>query len=123
MSQGEYTFRHQQGAKGYYGIVRLEVTTSEGRGLTIAFDEKAALDWRIGVQFGITYGWEIFTSRQPNGKRLDVRVLEITGQAVDTTNLLIAFVAANALWKALEWTPPKPPAFDPKTGCFTFSKY
>jgi hypothetical protein len=63
------------------------------------------VDWRIGVQFGITYGWEVFINRQPDGKRLDVQVLQITGQAVDTINLLIAFVAANALWKALEWTP------------------
>jgi hypothetical protein len=123
MAQEEFTLIQQVGGKGYYGKVRLGVDTADSVGITIHLDETSGNDWRVGAEFGIVYGWEIYRRHQPKVKGLSVRVLEITGKVIDTTNLVIAFVAANALWKALVWTPPKPPVFDPKTGFFSFSKY
>jgi hypothetical protein len=51
-----------------------------------------------------------------------VRVLHIGGHAVDTTNVVIAFVAAQATYKALGVEPTKKPEFDANTGNFTFPK-
>src|SRR5262249_44560392 len=108
--------------KGYYGKVHLEVQSQDTSGCIVNFIDKCDLYWRVGVEFGIVHGWELWQSHQSHRRGLFVKVLEVTGQMVDTNNLVIAFVAAYALWKALGWTPPKPPSFDPKTGCFTFAK-
>lgn len=123
MRQGEFVLIQQAGSKGYYGEVRLQVELLDQRGCDIQFDTSCIEEWRIGVEFGIVYGWELFQRSHPERKGLSVKVLKIKGQFADTTNLVMAFVSANALWKALEWLPPKPPSFDPKTGVFSFSKY
>lgn len=123
MKHGEFTLIQQLGSKGYYGKVRLAVDPVDTLSVVIDFDEACGHDWHTGAQFGVIYGWELYRRSQPLMKGLKVRVLEITGKPADTTNLVIAFVASHALWKALEWSPLKPPTFDPKSGCFTFSKY
>ncbi len=123
MRQGEFTLFQQVGGKGYYGKVRLECEPLDHPECIIKFDTCCSPEWRIGTEFGIMYGWELFRRSCPEIKGLSVRVLEIRGQFADTTNLVMAFVSANALWKALDWLPPKPPSLDPKTGTFTFSKY
>jgi hypothetical protein len=123
MNKGEYTLKQQMGSKGYFGMVRLVQSQHDSPGLTIVFDDKCSSEWRIGVEFGITHAWEIFARTQSGRRDMRVCVLETMGQTVDTSNLVMAFVSANALWNALGWVPPKPPAFDPKTGCFTFSKF
>lgn len=113
----------QIGSKGYFGKIRLAVEPVNSMTITVAFDETYCQDWRIGTEFGIVYGWELYRRSQPVMKGLRVQVVEICGKPADTTNLVVAFVAAHALWDALEWAPPKAPVFDPKGGCFTFSKY
>lgn len=122
MNEGEYTLQHQRGAKGYYGKIRLRVTSQDGSGLGIHFQEQCPLNWRIGVAFGIMYGWERLQRELCQTNGLTVEVLEVTGQPVDTNNLVMAFVSANALWNALGWSPSEPPVFDLQTGCFTFPK-
>ena len=123
MRQGEHALTQQVGSKGYYGEVRLAVDLRDDPGYAIDFDRACVPEWKVGVEFGIVYGWELFRRNCPGAKGLSVKVLEIKGKPADTSNLVIAFVSANALWKALEWTPPKLPTLDPKTGYFTFSKY
>ena len=54
----------------------------------------------------------------PKGGR--VRVLNIAGHEVDTNNVVIAFVAAQALCNALGIQPTKQPVFDRDTGTFSF---
>jgi hypothetical protein len=123
MKEGEYTLIRQSGSKGYYGTVRLAVGALDSVSMSIDFAETCGHDWRIGTQFGLMYGWELYRRSLPETKGLKVRVHEIAGKPADTTNLVMAYVAACALWEALEWSPPKPPVFDADGGSFTFSKY
>ena len=116
MKQGEHTLVQQIGSKGYYGKVRLGVESVDPVCISVDFDAMCGQDWRIGTTLRIVYAWDLYRRSHTDTNGLDVRVLEITGKPADSTNLVVAFVAANALWKALEWTPPKPPVFDPKQG-------
>jgi hypothetical protein len=119
---GEYTLQDQRGAKGYYGKVRLEVAPQDTPGIRIRFVEKCDPIWRTGIELGITYGWELWQREQGQLKGINVEVVEVTGQMVDTNSIVMAFVAANAFWKGLDWVASRPPTFDAKTGCFTFPK-
>jgi hypothetical protein len=58
MSQGEYTLQQQRGAKGYYGKIRFVVQPQETSDCSVRYAETCALRWRIGIDFGVTYGWE-----------------------------------------------------------------
>jgi len=113
----------QVGAKGYFGEVTVETEPAEDNGeVTVDFDPSIPQQWKTGASFGIEYVLEHITKRTvfPNGGR--VRVLYIRGHAVDTNNVVIAFVAANAMYKALGVSPTKKPEFDKNTGIFTFPK-
>jgi hypothetical protein len=113
----------QVGSKGYFGKVVLEAEPAKQEGeVTIDFDPEQADRWRIGAMFGIDYVLEHIDKRKvfPKGGR--VRVHYIGGHEVDTNNVVIAFVAANALLKALSVEPTKRPEFDEETGVFRFPK-
>jgi hypothetical protein len=111
----------QVGSRGYYGKITVElVATDDGSDVTVEFAPNVGTLWRPGAAFGIHYVLDRVAKRKffPNGGK--VRVTSITGHAVDTTNLVIAFVAARALYKALGIQPTKPPQFDEQTGVFGF---
>jgi hypothetical protein len=121
---GEHTLQHQRGAKGYYGKIRLQVSNRDSTGIinSINFIEECEPNWKTGIEFGIVHAWEVWQRHQPNLQGVQVEVLEVGGQMVDTSSMIMAFVAANAFWKAVNWAVPTPPVFDPKSSSFTFSK-
>ncbi len=123
MGRGEDKFAVQIGPRGYFGKVAVEAAPEDRGGeVTVDFDPSVPDEWKSGASFGIGYVLEHITTQTlfPNGGR--VRVLSIGGHSVDTTNVVIAFVAANALYKALGMQPTKKPEFDRNTGSFTFPK-
>jgi hypothetical protein len=113
----------QVGSKGYFGKVTVEAEPLEGNGeVAVDFEPTIPKRWRSGASFGIEYVLENIAKRKlfPKGGR--IRVLYIGGHEVDTNNVVIAFVAAGALLKALGIQPSKQPSFDEKTGSFSFPK-
>ena len=86
------------------------------------FDPNTSSRWQSGAMFGVSYVLDHVSKRKlfPKGGRF--RVLCIGGHDVDTNNVVIAYVAANALYKALGVQPKKQPHFDENTGAFTFPK-
>jgi hypothetical protein len=123
MGRGEDRLATQVGPKGYFGKVTVEAEPTESGGaVTVDFDSSISEKWKSGASFGIEYVLEHISTRTlfPNGGR--VRVVSIGGHPVDTNNVVIAFVAANALYKALGVQPTKKPEFDKDTGTFTFPK-
>jgi hypothetical protein len=123
MGRGEDKLAAQIGPKGYFGKVTVEAEQVDGDGeVTVDFDPTNAKRWRSGASFGVEYVLEHITKRKlfPKGGR--VRVVYIEGHEVDTNNVVIAFVAAHALYKALGVEPAKRPAFDENTGVFSFPK-
>lgn len=123
MGHGEFKIADQVGPKGYFGKVTLEAEATENQGaITVNFDETNAADWQSGAAFGIEYVLEHIAKRElfPNGGR--VRVSSIKGHAVDTNNVVIAYVSAMALLKALGVEPSKRPDFNKESGVFVFPK-
>jgi hypothetical protein len=123
MVRGEDKLAIQVGAIGYFGKVTVESEPEDRDGEVIVdFDPSVPDEWKSGASFGVDYVLEHIATRThfPNGGR--VRVLSIGGHPVDTNNVVIAFVAANALYKALGILPTMKPEFDKNTGTFTFPK-
>jgi hypothetical protein len=123
MGRGEDKLATQVGAKGYFGNVAVEAEPIDGNGeVTVEFDAAVSPRWQSGASFGIDYVLDHVAKRQlfPKGGRVHVR--HIHGHEVDTNNVVIAFVAANALCKALGVEPKKRPTFDQATGVFSFPK-
>jgi hypothetical protein len=123
MGHGENKLATQVGAKGYFGKVTVEAKTVDGDGeVTVDFAEAIPEQWKSGASFGIQYVLEHVTKRKLFPKGGIVRVLFIEGHEVDTNNVVIAFVAAHALYNALGVQPTKQPEFDASKGTFTFPK-
>ena len=123
MRLAEETLAVQVGLKGYSGKVAVEPELVDGDGeVDVDFEPTNSKRWRSGASFGIQYVLEHVSKRKlfPKGGR--VRVLSIGGHEVDTNNVVIAFVAAHALAKAIGVQPRKLPAFDKDTGIFSFPK-
>ncbi len=123
MGRGEDKLAVQVGPRGFYAKVAVEAEPLAGDGdVTVDFDPSISEEWKSGASFGIDYVLEQIATRSlfPAGGR--VRVLSIAGHAVDTNRVVIAFVAANALCKALGVQSAKKPEFDKNAGTFTFPK-
>jgi hypothetical protein len=123
MSIGEFKLVKQIGPKGFFGKVVLEVEPADNDGaVAVEFDPNNANRWTTGAEFGIDYVLEHIAKRNifPKGGR--IRVSRIDWHEVDTNSVVIAYVAAHALLRALEVNPPKQPGFDEATGSFFFPK-
>ena len=119
---GDYSLQYQRGAKGYYGKIFLEVNFLKTQGIKVQFRENCDSNWRIGIEFGIKYGWEQYQNEQQSIGGTLVEIIEVSWQMVDSNSIVMAYVTANAFWKAINWLPKKPIYFDQKTGSFSFSK-
>lgn len=123
MGHGEDKLAMQIGQKGYYGQVTVEAQLVDGDGaVDVDFAPTTSERWRSGAAFGIQYVLDHIAKRKLFPKGGVVRVLQIAGHEVDTNNVVIAFVAAQALCKALGVQPTKCPVFDKDTGIFSFPK-
>lgn len=123
MSRGEEKLAIQVGQKGYFGkvVVEVEFADREDNEVIVKFEGTLPLRWRSGALFGVHCVLEHVKQKLfPKGGY--IRILCIDGKEVDTSNVVIAFVAAHALYKALDIQPVKPPVFDQEAGTFIFPK-
>ena len=86
------------------------------------FDPERAAEWHIRAQFGIDYVLERLPVEKLFPRGAAIHVERIQGHPVNTTNVLIAYAAANALAHALDLDGPKTriPSFDKERGLFEF---
>lgn len=111
----------QIGGRGYYGKVTIEFSAEDCDGkFVVEYDPAVSQDWRKGVASGIAYALEQVTGQGSVPSSGRVRVLSVHGMIVDTTEVVMAYVAATALFKALGVDSVKKPEFDKKTGIFSF---
>ena len=112
----------QYGNWGYFGSVEIEVEVlSHGTGVEIMIPIEMT-QWRAGINFGICYGYEKCEHLGSPPSAIRVAVIRAEGHAVDTSELVMAFVSANALWEALNETPTRRPSLNAAEGTFTLSK-
>jgi hypothetical protein len=123
MGHGEFKLVKQIGPRGFFGGVALNVEPCDNDGeVSIEFDEQCPREWRAGATFGVEYVLENIARHKlfPSGVRVHVNVIK--GHAVDTTNVVIAYVSAMALISAIGIEPYKRPDFNQETGSFIFPK-
>ena len=124
MARGEYEVATQAGGRGYFGKVTLDVHQGGRAGtVEVDFDAEHASQWQSGARFGIDYMLERIQRRSllPTGAKIHVD--SIQGHDVDTNNVVIAYVTAYALMRALGIEPPtKSPRLDSDLGLFIFPK-
>jgi hypothetical protein len=116
--KGHFRLADQHGAWGYFGAVSIDVEIRSGGGLQVTFDCDE-LQWRAGVAFGLAHAYEKAVRGRSEAV---VRVTEVRGHDVDTTETLMAYVAANAFFNAMKVDPPAALALDRSAGVFTFPK-
>jgi hypothetical protein len=122
MTTGSHALTQQVGSKGYFARVSVTVEEADLPNCEVDFAGDNSSIWAAGAIFGAIYAWEIYLRSKPAKSGLRVRIVELEGVPADTSNLVVAYVSAFAVWSALAWQPTKLPTFDPKTGFFCFSK-
>ncbi len=125
MKHGEYKLAIQSGNWGYFGKVVLRIETNGAAGgVKVDFDPQRAGDWQAGARFGIDYVLEHVSTKKLFPEGATIHVDSIQGHPVDTTNVVIAYTAVNALIRALEIEFPesKMPNLDEKNGLVVFPK-
>ncbi len=121
MNQAQYRISIQTDGTSLFAKVTLSARlTNEQNGLNITCESDYGKEWFSAVHFGIRYGSEQIFHRRKHFKGLIVKIDEIAGTVVDTREIAMVYVAAMALWKALEIYPEEMPKFDRITRTFTF---
>jgi hypothetical protein len=118
--EGAYELAVQHEQMGYYAVVRLEVKlVSFFQGARVTFADPAT-PWKAAAEFGVGYAYERTHRAGPKTLGAEVRVREIVWQPVDTTELLVAFAAAQAFCRAVGKAPPPTMRLEPATGAVVF---
>src|SRR5262245_11091960 len=111
-THGKFRLATQHGNLGYFGNVELEVEAlSNGTGVEIVLPIEVT-QWRTGISFGISYAYEKCAHIGRPQRAIRVVVIHAQGHAFDTTELVMAFVSAHALWEALNEKPVRVPSLD-----------
>ena len=119
---GKFQLAAQHGKRGYFGSIEIEVLAdSTLRGIAVEFACQE-IEWRTGVLFGLTYAYNKTIGMGPNSIGATVKVLELQGHAVDTTEIVMAFVSARAFFSAVDAPIPEGLALDRAAGSFVFPK-
>lgn len=113
--RGTARIAEQVGQIGVFGEITLECFSSDVSSLLIPSE---FTEWKISVEFGIDYFLRHSGIRYP----LKVSVIDVATNAVDTSNMTIAFVTVHALCRAINEQLPYPPEFDKERVSFYFRK-
>lgn len=112
----------QCGARAYYAEVALEVTEGHSQNPPVSVEFACTESrWLAGAHFGIAYAYEKTThgARRPP---LVIRIVELHGHEVDTTEAVVACACAHAFFDAIGAEPLARPNVKPDTGEITFPK-
>lgn len=121
-SYGKFRLADQQGNWGYFGAIEIQAEVlSSGTGVEIAIPVEVT-QWQAGIRFGIAYAYEKCPRLGSPPRAVRVSVIRAEGHAVDTTELVMSFVSAHALWEALNEKPVRGPTLNAGEGTFTFPK-
>lgn len=119
MREGFAEIAIQQGEKGYYAKVRLEIVPDQNPFLVIELNPEKARRFQTAARFGVEYAWE----QVPDSILWDTGgkvIIKEIHQHLSTTNIAVAYVAALATWNALDFFPKNQPTFDEEKGLFLF---
>lgn len=121
---GRCNLRRKIGEVGISGEVSVSLLLQEDAipcsGVT--FDGSVSERWRLAVEFGVAYALER-VSEADRDRISEVQITEVNAHAIDSTSIVVAYVACLAVLNALAdtWTS-SPPRLDETTCSFCFPK-
>jgi len=120
---GTAKLTQQVGGKGYFGEIELEAIIDEGeRSLAIEFVANGADQWREAAIVGVRNALSQLPSKVTYGKTVTVRIKSLNWQTADTTDMVVVFVAAKAVFNLFDAQPRQSPEFMASFGAFVFPK-
>jgi len=116
--------REQIGGKGYFADVSVsaEITDAAQSGLAATFSDCVSNEWVEAASVGLRIGWRCLSQKNKHCKNIDVRVNSIITHPVDTTEIVVMYVAAKALTLLFNEEPQSSPVFVKEFGVFLFGK-
>jgi len=123
--QGQFKLAVQREQIAYFGVISIDVDLSDDGELTITHKYDDVLQWMDSIRFGFVYAREKLQSLGVVSTDGGLRIKIIDARwapAIDTTQVIMAYVAAQALFDCFEVAPTPYLSFDDSTGVFGFHK-
>lgn len=115
--QTSYQIAEQIGERGYFAKVTLSCRLLKETKLIIGLDEPVK-QWENAINFASEY----FFLHLKNVQGLEVRIVGIDDNPVDTSPIIIVFVIIRAIEEHLKLGRPSLVEFDKANGLFVFTK-
>ena len=121
---GQFRIAEQQDPWSVFAEVTVDVATRDQSDQSGILIDCTAVDpnWRPGATFGAHYALDHIPTSRWNGRIPSVTIRTVRTHLVDTTNMVMAYAVAHAVWRALDGAPEEAPMFDPETRRFIFPK-
>jgi len=94
MELKKYSFIKQIGAKGFYAEITCKIEFDKSN-KAIEIDENCQ-EWYAGIQFGLQYYKD-----NSNYNSINLNIIEIKSNVVDTSQIIVAFCVIKLLEEAL----------------------
>jgi len=113
----------QNGGRGYFAVVELEADIRDGeQSLTIEFVAQNASRWKEAAIVGVRNAWKQVPSKFTAKSQVNVIITKVDWQPGDTTDIVVVYVAALAVFDMFDVSPRQRPEFVESFGCFLFAK-
>ncbi len=120
---GKARLSARNGAKGYFAVVELEADIRDGeQSLTIEFAARNANRWKEAAIVGVRNARKQVPVKFTAKLQANVIITNVDWQPVDTTDIVVVYVAAQAVLDMFDVSPRQRPEFVESFGCFLFAK-
>jgi hypothetical protein len=114
----------QRDGFGYFAEISISIQFARPLTEDVSVEFMTAIPkrYRVAAEFGFEYAWEHTPRSKKIQGALQICVNQLRTQVVDTSAVLVAYVAADALWKALDELPGRPLNLDLQGGGVFFPR-
>jgi|GEM_PF-4830220 len=123
--QGRFKIANYDRREACFGTISIDVDFSDDAKLEIIHNYDDVLQWMDSLRFGFVYAREKLQSVGVVSSDAGIRIRIIDARwapAIDTTQVIMAYVAAQALFDCFEVDPTPFLSFDGSTATFAFHK-
>ena len=117
--QSKFAFLRQEGQIGYYATVILHVERQSI--MEIQYGDSCDPSWESAARFGVSYALGQLAKTEGD-VAFRIVIEKVLGHEIDTTDVIVAYAAAHALWDAIESKSEFPIAFHAEHGTFVFPR-